>query len=447
MKPMQQKFLVSALQLALWSIAPMAWATPQDAATAADADKAAATEETSDESKTKVDEEKTMDQVVVTGSRIRRAGFDTLEPAITVSQEYIGKRGITNVADALNELPGFGVGVTPEGGQSSFGVSQNFVNRFGLGTQRTLTLINGRRVVSSNAPSIFGPANAGLQVDLNIIPTQMVDRVENLAIGGAPTYGSDAIAGVVNVITKTDYEGLNVGATYGITERGDGQRYNGNALYGMNFADGRGNFTVSGSFDTVDGVVSTERERFANGFSFQPNPLASDIAANQAGRLPGSDGRVNPNIPFNTGNTDGIPNAVLIRNNRFFTFTAGGLLLQPTGAVNLASGLLRGFGANNRTYLQFDSSGNIVPFNPGVNFGNNNASGGDGFNLATTAPLTNDLDRATFNTNAHFDLTDNIRVYAEGTYYKAKAQEIVDQSIYNVNLFGGLSAPITIAAC
>jgi outer membrane receptor protein involved in Fe transport len=166
--------------------------------------------------------------ITVTGSRIRRAGFDTLEPALVVSQEYLDKRGLTNVADALNELPGFGVGVTPEGGQSGFGVGQNFVNRFGLGSQRTLTVVNGRRFVSSNAATIFGPAGnsngPGLQVDLNVIPQIMVERIENLTIGGAPTYGSDAIAGTVNIILKRKFEGLEVRALSGLSERGDGQR-------------------------------------------------------------------------------------------------------------------------------------------------------------------------------------------------------------------------------
>src|SRR5688572_16848849 len=147
-------------------------------------------------------------EVVVTGSRIVRAGYDTLEPASVVTGEYIEARGLTNIADALNETPGFGAGVTPEGGQSSFGPGLNFVNRFGLGSNRTLTLINGRRFVSSNAPSIFGPAAPGSQVDLNFIPTVLVESIENLAIGGAPTYGADAIAGVVNVKLKKDFEGI-----------------------------------------------------------------------------------------------------------------------------------------------------------------------------------------------------------------------------------------------
>ena len=185
----------------------------------------------------------TIEKVTVTGSRIVRAGFDTLEPATVVTRKTIESLGLTNVAEALR-VPGFGVGVTPEGGQSSFGVAVNFVNRFGLGTARTLTLINGRRVVSSNTPSIFGPAGPGLQVDLNIIPVQLVDRIENLAIGGAPTYGADAIAGVVNVITRRDFEGFETSATYGRTQSSDGERYNPGLLWGRNFADKRANVTL-----------------------------------------------------------------------------------------------------------------------------------------------------------------------------------------------------------
>jgi outer membrane receptor protein involved in Fe transport len=390
-----------------------------------------------------------LETITVTGSRIRRAGFDTLEPAIVVDAVQIQRRGLTNVADALNELPGFGVGVTPEGNQSSFGVGVNFVNRFGLGTQRTLTLINGRRVVSSNAPTIFGPAAAGLQVDLNIVPTQIVDRVENLAIGGAPTYGSDAIAGVVNVITRRNYEGLEVGGTYGLTQRSDAERYNGFATIGRNLGDGRGNFVASLSIDNIDGLVATERQRFREAFSFSPNPLAS-AAGLLPGRTPQNDGRVNPNIPFNIGNNDGIPNSVLIRNSRIFTTPFGGLILPATGGVFIGAvpgdNRLRGFGPNQTTYLQFDPNGNLVPYNPGAPFGTQNASGGDGLFLNETLSLQADLRRVSAYGQGSWYFTDSIEGFFEGTVYDAKSVEVVDQSIYNSPLFGGLSAMLTIPA-
>lgn len=386
-----------------------------------------------------------LDSIVVTGSRIRRAGFDTLEPASVVSSEYLETRGITNVADALNEIPGFGVGVTPEGGQSSFGVGQNFVNRFGLGTNRTLTLVNGRRFVTSNAASIFGPAAAGVQVDLNVIPTIMVERTENVAIGGAPTYGSDAISGVVNVITKRRYEGVELRALSGVTSRGDNFRFNVSALAGQNFDEDRGNIMIAVSHDWSDGVLQTQRPRFARSLGFFTNPLASEIAALQPGRTAANDGRINPAIGFNTGGADGIPNSVLIDNRRLKVLTFGGLLFPATGAFNIASsgGLLRGFGTGQNVFLQFAPGGNIVPYNQGSSFGNNDSSGGDGLNLVETAPLLNDLRRTTVNLNAGYDLRPNIRAFIETTYYYAESLEIIDQPIYQSNLFGGLSQPVT----
>lgn len=385
-----------------------------------------------------------LDAVVVTGSRIRRAGFDTLEPATVVTREYIEERGITNVADALNEIPGFGVGITPEGGQSSFGVGVNFVNRFGLGSNRTLTLVNGRRFVSSNAPSIFGPAAPGIQVDLNAIPTAMVERVENLAIGGAPTYGADAIAGVVNVIMRRDYEGTEFGASYGVTEQGDNNRYNAYAVTGTNFGENdRGNITFSASFDKVEGVLQKERDFFAAGYFNSSNPLASQLAQ-FPGRTPGNDGRFDPTVPFNTGNGDGIPNGVLITNRRIWTTPFGGLVSPVTGAFRPGSFNLRpnGFGPNQDVILGFDPNGNLVPFNPGSPFSAVDASGGDGLNLVEAGQLTSDLERVSLLTTGRWGITDSVDLFFEGSFYSAESTELVDQWMFNSPLFGGLSGMI-----
>ncbi len=388
-----------------------------------------------------------LDAVTVTGSRIKRAGFDTLEPAISVGKDYIEKRGLTNVADALNEIPGFGIGVTPEGGQAGFGAGVNFVNRFGLGSNRTLTLVNGRRFVSSNPVTIFGPAAAGLQVDLNAIPTQLIERVDNLTVGGAPTYGSDAIAGTVNLILRRDYEGLEVGTTIGATQYGDNQRFNGRVLWGTNFADGRGNFTLAGSVDTSAGVLQSEREIFARAPLFGVNPLATALGL-QPGRTPANDGRANPNIPFNISSSDGIPNAVLIFNRRLSQLTYGGLLFPATGGTVLANGggLPQGFGPNGRTLLQFDNNGQIIPYNPGIPFGNTDAVGGDGLNLIETGQIISDLDRANLYSTANFQITDNFGTYFEGLYFKSKGTELIDQPIFNATQFAAPSAPLTFSS-
>ncbi|KQM22454.1 hypothetical protein ASE73_14575 [Sphingomonas sp. Leaf24] len=111
-----------------------------------------------------------VDTIIVTGSRIRNPNLTSPEPITTFSSAQLRERNFTNVADALNELPGVRGSVTPQGGQG-FGQGTNFINIFSLGSNRTLTLYNGRRFVSSNVATIFTNAAAGTQVDTNIIPS------------------------------------------------------------------------------------------------------------------------------------------------------------------------------------------------------------------------------------------------------------------------------------
>jgi outer membrane receptor protein involved in Fe transport len=390
-------------------------------------------------------DDKQVAEVLVTGSRIKRPGFDTLEPALVVSGDYVRSRGLTNVADALNETPGFGTGVTPEGGQSSYAPGVNFVNLFGLGTNRTLTLVNGRRIVTSNPPALFGPAAPGNQVDLNFIPTVLLEDVETLTIGGAPTYGSDAIAGVVNVKLKKNFEGLEAFGQYGQLDSGGGQSHSLGLVGGWNFAGDRGNVTASVQRSKTDGVLASSNERFAAAYNFSGNPNATAIAG-QVGRTPENDGRVNPDIPFNTGAADGIPNAVLIRNRRSVNHNYNGVVL-PTGADKLPDGRLRCFGATSDTCLQFSPTGTLVPYDRGINFGTSDASGGDGLFLMGTLPLMTELERTTATLGAHFDVTESVQLFADLFAYHNEAKELVDQPVFNTISFAGSSSgPITLPA-
>ena len=131
--------------------------------------------------------------IVVTGSRIPRPNFDTVQPSVVLNSQAIEQRGFVDAADALNELPQFGIpGSSPIGAAQggAFGTGQSFVNFLGLGSQRTLVLVNSRRFVSSNTPSLFGPTNGGAlgtegvgeQVDIGQINTKLIDRIETIAI-------------------------------------------------------------------------------------------------------------------------------------------------------------------------------------------------------------------------------------------------------------------------
>lgn len=382
--------------------------------------------------------EQSEEEVVVTGTRIPRGSRDRLEPASVITADYIRSRGLTNVADALNQAPGFGAGTTPEGDQSNLGPGLNFVNRFGLGSHRTLTLVDGRRFVTSNPPAVFGPAPPGAQVDLNVIPVVLVDRVETLSIGGAPVYGSDAIAGVVNVRLKRNFDGIHAFGQYGVLEDGGMPSETFGLVGGWNFAGERGNVTASIQHSATDGMLAIDNPRFASAYTFAANPFASAIAG-QIGRTPANDGRVNPDIPFNTGSDDGIPNSVLIRDRRSFLLNFGGVAL-PTGANNLADGRLRCFGAANDTCLQFAPNGELVSYDPGTNFSGSIASGGDGMYLASTLQLATDLKRDTVTASGRFEVTDGVELFADVLAYRAEARELVDQPTYNSAAFGASSS-------
>lgn len=362
--------------------------------------------------------------IVVTGSRIRMPQAESREPMVVLDSQYIEDRNITNVADALNELPAFRGSVTPAGSQGSFGQGVNFVNTYGLGSNRTLTLINGRRFVSSNVTSLFNNASQGTQVDLNVIPTILVERVDVVGVGGAPVYGSDAIAGTTNVILKTRFDDIVLSATSGITEKGDNFTYNVSGVAGYNFLDDRANFTIAGSYDNVKGVLQTSRQFYRDAVENQANAAAVGSDAEQF--------RVNPNIGPDTGPNDGIPSSVRYRGITIPYLDGGGVIFG--GPLSLSR--------------SFDINGNLVPFSFGASFPGLGIRGlgGDGFKFVDYGQVTSDLRRAVVNGYFNFDFTPNINFFAEGTYFNSRADELVQQPTFNTPLFGGSSGGLRFSA-
>lgn len=387
------------------------------------------------------DDDVAVEEVVVTGSRIKRTGFDTVNPATVVDSEFLELRAFNNVAQALNELPSFGIpGASNQGGQAGQSVGQNFVNAFGLGSQRTLTLINGRRTVSQSAVTTAGVAagtGLGLQVDLNTIPTALIDRVETIYTGGAPIYGSDAIAGTVNVILKDDFEGFNVDAEYGISDKGDAENYRFRTLVGGNFADGRGNVVVSMEYANQDGLLTRERPFLARGAGFVRNPA-------------------------DTGPTDGIADQI-------FAFDTVGVFQVLESGVPLAEGsTFHRLGTTNAGLLfsggrDADGNGIGVPLIFGLNGGlvdaavanigrvDVDANGGSGLFFSTGADAINNpyvlstneanslispLERYTFTQLSHYDITDNIRWFSEAAYSRTESVDQFNQPSWSTTFFG-----------
>lgn len=359
--------------------------------------------------------------IIVTGSRIPRANLETAQPSLLLSSEQIEQRGYTNIGDALDELPAFGVpGANRVGDQAgSFGSGQVFINFFGLGDQRTLTVVNGRRFVSSNTASIFGPTGAGSQVDFSIIPTLIVDRVETIAVGGAPIYGSDAIAGTVNVITKRDYKGIQLDAQYGISDRGDADEYRIRGLAGFSFGGDRGNLVVGLEYNRAGGLLDEARPN-ARLNSFFTTPLASSPFDNiyiGDRRLPSISEFGVPVV------TDFFP--ITASQAADFGFPPGSVPSVTDAAGNA---------------LVFDANGNLIPLNFGEQTGNLiNFNGGNGFVLPGN--LLTPSRRYLATALAQYNITDNIRLFGEAWYANSKGTELRDQPVYNTALFDAAGAP------
>ena len=186
------------------------------------------------------------DVIVVTGSRLRQTNLSSPTPVTVIDSELLESSGENNIGDFLAELPAFS-----SDGNSQVNSGANFLNLRNLGSQRTLTLVDGRRFVSSSPGS--------QSVDVNSIPSALTERVEVVTGGASAIYGADAVTGVVNFVLKDDFEGVDVRAQYGTSEDGY-QNFNSSITLGSNFDDGRGNAVFSGYYRTNNTIALADRD-------------------------------------------------------------------------------------------------------------------------------------------------------------------------------------------
>ncbi len=203
-----------------------------------------------------------IEEIVVTGSRIPRRDLTSISPLTTIERSDIELSGRLTMEEVLNRMPQ----VSPDFGRTSNnpGDGTARVNLRGLGAGRTLVLVNGRRLA---------PSGVGSAVDVNNLPQALIDRVEIITGGAAAVYGADAVAGVVNFITRDDFEGLSLEGSFGVTGAGDAQTRELSATYGQAFAGGRGQVTLFAN--------ALEREAlFAGDRSFTREALEEDLQGN-----------------------------------------------------------------------------------------------------------------------------------------------------------------------
>ena len=199
--------------------------------------------------------EDAVEEVIVTGSRLHRNSFNVSTPLISISNDVITDAGLSGLGEILiDEVPSLYESTSNTNSQSQIGnTGVTSMNLRRLGSNRTLVLIDGRRVVQN--------AYGGRFVSLNTIPTGMVERVEVITGGSSATYGSDAVAGVVNIITEKDKVGFGFDTRYGVTTEGGGEEFTINADFGTTFADGRGYLFVAATYDEQRGIDNSDRDR------------------------------------------------------------------------------------------------------------------------------------------------------------------------------------------
>ena len=194
-------------------------------------------------------------EVLITGSRVRRDGFQAPTPVMVLNVEDIQNGSPSNnVADFVNQMPALAGSTQPSNSRLNLSSGQagiNALNLRNMGETRTLVLVNGRRSVGSTITGL---------VDVNTIPQALVKSVEVVTGGASAAYGSDAVAGVVNFVLDNKYEGIKFNADAGVTEEGDGFNYSFGVAGGWSFGGGRGHLLVSGELAHRDGIFSVDRE-------------------------------------------------------------------------------------------------------------------------------------------------------------------------------------------
>jgi outer membrane receptor protein involved in Fe transport len=242
------------------------------------------------------------DRIVVTGSRIQRQDFEANSPFVTIDEGFLDSSSTAAIESNLNRLPQFVPAKTPTQGGDIQPTATNTpgaatVSLRGIGANRNLVLIDGRRGTPGNASGV---------VDISTIPSAAIERVEVISGGASATYGADAVAGVTNFILKKDFQGLELDAQAGITQEGDGFEYQLSGIMGADFDDGRGNISLAMSMNTREANYQRDRSWYRDLWA-DPNIGGTQFfipapGFSSAGNLPNYS-TVFPNAPANANAT------------------------------------------------------------------------------------------------------------------------------------------------
>jgi outer membrane receptor protein involved in Fe transport len=314
-------------------------------------------------------------EIVVTASRVNRTGFNAPTPTTVLNAAEVQRRAPNNVSEVLNELPTFRASISPNTQSLSITLSgQTYLDLRGLGSQRTLVLLDGRRVT---------PSSTAGQVDVNVIPSSLIENIDVVTGGASASWGSDAVAGVVNIILKKKLQGIEASAQYGISNRGDDKNYTFSAAAGTGFLGDRGHILIGGEYSKDEGIGYAGIQKRQDWIKNRGSVTNANCA------------------------TNGLPCTIYAENVQFSNQAPGGLITGPNNAAFNASGLLGTI---------FNADGTTSKLQYGQVFGSSMIGGSQpGNNFTVYQPYRAPVERWNVLARLDFALTDSLNFNVEGS--------------------------------
>ncbi|QDG38794.1 TonB-dependent receptor [Alteromonas mediterranea] len=327
-----------------------------------------------------------VEKIQVTGSRISRQGAIAPSPVTAISGESLLNSGAMNIGEVLNELPSlantFSLG---NSGQFIGTAGLNILDLRGMGTDRTLVLVDGKRHVSSSAGTAA--------VDTNTIPTTWIERVEIVTGGASAVYGADAVTGVVNFILKKNIEGFDISATQGFAQENGYKNDKYQASYGFNFDNDRGNIAFAAEYSSQESLDALD------------NPWTATPYRNMSFESIMGYEREEDQL-----NSTAFP-------DNFYTPNAGYYVLNNAGV----------FGGGTKT---FNADGSIKDIYIGDQVDSVFCANCDLFNLRQFTQLQPEFDRTNLNVKGNYELNDDTTVYAQAKYARTRAISMAQPAFF-----------------
>ncbi len=328
-----------------------------------------------------------VERIEITGSRIFREGAISPSPVTVITGEDLVSTGAMNIGEVLNKLPSLATTYSLANSGRFIGTAGiSLLDLRGMGSSRTLVLVDGKRHVAS-APGTSS-------VDTNTIPSAWIERVEIITGGASAVYGADAVTGVVNFILKEEINGLNVSATKGYADNSSYDNEKITFSYGQDFSEGRGNAAVSIEYNAQDSLNALDNPWTATSYASLPYEVVTGMER-----------------PADQLDSEEYPDKIVVPNAGYYLISNGGTVWNPN-----TGGILGRFNPDSTL-----SDVNTGSFDDGRFCGGANC---DYINLRQYSEIQPKFERINFNFKVNYDVTENLNAYLQTKYSKTEGENI-----------------------